>query len=366
MHAERDIVELTKALIEIPSTHTRPDQILRCADFISDWLTLHAVEHQQTVTNDIPSIIAGPRSGNSQVVLMSHFDVVEAGDEQMFVPRENDGRLFGRGAIDDKYAVALSMVLFKNHLLGLRQSGGDQDQMCFSLLLTGDEEIGGHNGAGAVLNKLTMEYFVALDGGSPKRIITKEKGILQLKLTANGKAAHGARPWLGQSAFDLLVEDYQAIGQLFQETSPEHWHKTMVLSRCRAGDESINKVPGRATATLDIRYTDTDDPDEILSDIRKAVQSEVEVLAKEPLFIGGASPYLDLLMEHTGAGTTFEHGASDARFFSNRGIPGVVWGADGEMSQHTSDEHVVISSVTSVYEGLDAFLNAVSNQMERP
>ena len=366
MHALREIVDLTKELIRIPSVHSRPEEIRRCSDFISNWLDSQGIDHQPSVINGIPSIIAGPKSGISQVVLMTHFDVVEAEDEAQFTPSESEGRLFGRGAIDDKYAVALSMVLFRNHLQQLQQSGRSQDDMCFSLLLTGDEEVGGHSGAAKALDKFQVKYFIALDGGSPERVITKEKGVLQLKLIARGKTAHGARPWLGKNAFDMLVTDYQAIGKLFWESNPSHWHKTMTLSQCRAGDKSVNKVPGLATAVLDIRYTEKDDPDAILESIRKAAKSDVEVVAKEPTFDSEPSPYLDQLLTYAGASIGFEHGASDARFFSNHGIPGVVWGAEGEMSQHSKSEHLVIDSLTPVYEGLDTFFNAIAQETASP
>jgi succinyl-diaminopimelate desuccinylase len=362
MHALQEIVELTKDLIRIPSVHSRPQEIRRCSEFIANWLTDKGIVFRQTLLEGVPSIIAGPKSGISQVVLMTHFDVVEADGEEQFEPDESDGRLYGRGAVDDKYAVALSLVLFRNHLQQLRQNGGGQDDMCFSLLLTGDEEVGGYRGAAAALEKLQVNYFIALDGGSPERVITKAKGVLQLKLTARGKAAHGARPWLGKNAFDVLLADYRAIEKLFWESNPGHWHKTMTLSQCRAGDESFNKVPAVATAVLDIRYTDKDDPDAILEDIRKAVASDVEVVVKEPLFVSEPSLYLETLMTHTHASIAFEHGASDARFFSSRGIPGVVWGAEGEMSQHSTGEHLVIDSLIPVYEGLDAFFRAVADQ----
>ena len=365
MHALQEIVDLTKDLIRIPSAHSRPEEILRCSEFISKWFTSQGIEFRQTVLAGIPSIIAGPKSGGSQVVLMTHFDVVEADDEGQFDPGERNGRLYGRGAIDDKYAVALSMVLFRNHLLRCQKRGGGQNDMCFSLLLTGDEEVGGHSGAAAALEKLRVNFFIALDGGSPERVITKEKGVLQLKLTAHGKAAHGARPWLGKNAFDVLVADYKAIGKLFWESNPGHWHKTMTLSRCRAGDDSFNKVPALATAVLDIRYTDKDDPDAIVEDIRMAAASDVEVVVKEPLFVSEPSPYLEKLLAHTHASIGFEHGASDARFFSNRGIPGVVWGAEGGMSQHSTGEHLVIDSLTPVYEGLDAFFKALEKEADR-
>jgi succinyl-diaminopimelate desuccinylase len=118
-------------------------------------------------------------------------------------------------------------------------------------------------------------------------------------------------------------------------------------------------VPGKATAVLDIRYTENDSPDAIVADIRKTVHSKVHVRVKEPLFIGGTSAYLDLLVSQPGATVGSEHGASDARFLSNRGIAGAVWGADGEMSQHTTEEHVVISSIGRVYACLENYVTCI-------
>ena len=84
------------------------------------------------------------------------------------------------------------------------------------------------------------------------------------------------------------------------------------------------------------------------------------VLWKEPLFFGGTSAYLDTLVDCVpGVAVGFEHGASDARYLTARGIPGVVWGADGEMSQHAADEHVVISSLATIYNHLDTFITAI-------
>ncbi len=359
MPPERQIVELTKALIRIPSTHSRPSEINRCADLIVSWLSQHQIAFERIDIQDTPSIMVLPQAGYAPVLLMAHFDVVEAGDERLFDPAERDGRLYGRGAVDDKYAVATGMVLLDHTLERLRAAGRGQADLPFGLLLTGDEEVGGHHGAGAVVPKIKTDFYIALDGGRPDLIVTKEKGLLHIELTAHGKPAHAARPWLGQNAFDLLVEDYRAIARLFDARRADHWHKTMVLSICEVGDGSVNKVPGTARAMLDIRYTEADDPEAIVAAIRDIARSDVRVEALEPVFDGGHSPYLDLLVRHSGgAAVGFEHGASDARFFSSSGIPGAVWGADGEMSQHSRDEHVVIASIAAIYESLDQFFRA--------
>lgn len=364
MQSQQEIVALTKALIRIPSVHSRPHEIRRCADYIEAWLGERSIDYQRKDINGTPSLLVLPKPDHMRVLYMAHFDVVEVDDEGLFDPREEKGRLYGRGAIDDKYAVALSLVLFHEHLKAMRTNGKDQADMRFGLLLTGDEEVGGANGAGAALKTLTPDFFVALDGGGPKRVVIREKGVLQLELDTRGKAAHGARPWLGENAFDRLVADYAAIRRLFDAddcSNDAHWHKTLVLSNCRAGDGSVNKVPDLASATLDIRYTETENPEALVNAIRAVVvHSTVTVRAQVPLFVSGESAYLDLLLKMAGeVATVSEHGASDARYPSERGIPGVVWGAEGEMSQHSAEEHLVVASLGQIYDCLHRFQQAV-------
>lgn len=362
-----EVLELTQKLIAIPSTSSRRDDIHRCAEFICQWLTENDIDHELHIIKDVPSITVLPKPGTAPVLVMSHFDVVEVKNHLLFEPWIENGCLFGRGAIDDKYAVALSMVLFKEHLRQLKKRGGGQQDMHFGLLLSGDEETGGANGVGALIDGISTDFCIAIDGGGPELIVDKEKGILQLKITAAGKAAHGARPWLGVNAFDNLVQDYAKIQTLFVEQAKaepaNHWYKTMVLSNLHVGDGSINVVPDKAEALFDIRYTENDDPDAILAQITSSIDSKVEVLAKEPVFVSSPSRYTEILVRNFDYATVgFEHGASDARYLSQRGIPGVIVGAEGETSQHTENEHIVLSSLYQLYDRLDSFFNEIRDK----
>ena len=157
-----------------------------------------------------------------------------------------------------------------------------------------------------------------------------------------------------------MVDDYNKIKSLFTDETADHWHRTMVLTKCRAGNGSSNIVPDQACSVYDIRYTDNDDPVLLVNSMKQLVSSEMKVNAIEPVFKSAPSDYLDLLVDHSkGAQVGFEHGASDARYFSSLNIPGAIWGADGEMSQHTLDEHIVISSLCWLYDTLDNYLNHI-------
>lgn len=354
----RELIELTKTLMTFRTMHSRPEEIRRCADFIESYLRNIPVTVQRMDCQGIPSLWVIPTKGRVPVLLMSHIDVVDA-PEFLFEPQERDGRLYGRGSIDDKYAVALSMTLLKEHMQELAGQGVSQDALPFGILITGDEEVGGYRGARAALPHIPADFAIALDGGSFTEIIVKEKGIVRLRLTARGKTAHGARPWLGVNAIEILMEDLLAVKRLFAVETDDHWHRTMNIGIVRGGS-SINQVPDMAEAHLDIRYTENDDPKALVEAVRCLVRSHVDVLEQEPLFFGEAAGPVETsmrLVPEVRLGRA--HGASDARFLSQFGIPGIVWGADGEQSQHAEDEHVIIDSLVQLYETLRRFLRLV-------
>ena len=354
-----EIISLTKDLIRFKTVPSQPAEIQRCVSFIEDYLKKCKANYRRLDHHNIPSIIVMPTNNFAPLVLMSHIDVVDGADD-LFVPRIKGDALCGRGSIDDKYAVALSLVLVKKYLQQLRAKGKNQSDLPFGVLITADEETGGSDGARKALQEIKTEFCIALDGGSLKKIVVKEKGIIQLKLKASGKTAHGAQPWLGENAIENLIDDFQVLKKYFALRTANHWQRTLNFSRIKGGT-ATNQVPDTAEALFDIRYTENDDMEKIFLEIQHEIKGELIVEKKEPLFEGGDSPYLDLLLQiakDTEVG--FEHGASDARFLSAHGIKGIVWGADGGMSQHSADEYVDIDSIARLFDLLVAFINRLA------
>lgn len=141
------------------------------------------------------------------LVLLSHIDVVPVNREfwtaDPFAAEMRDGYLWGRGAVDTKsltIAGLEAMLLLHRNRVPLRRD--------VILLATADEEAGGIYGAGWVV-KNHPEWIagagfllneaaraVADDSGKPLYFRTgpTEKTPAWLRLTAKGRAGHGAVP----------------------------------------------------------------------------------------------------------------------------------------------------------------------------
>ncbi len=353
-----DIIELTMTLMRFKTMHGHMDQIHDCMAYIASILERHDVIFRQYGVDGYPSLLVTPENGRLPVLLMSHIDVVDAPDA-LFEPALRDGRLYGRGGYDDKYAVALSMVLLLQWIFCLRDQGKSQSDMPFGILITSDEEIGGLRGAKTVLKDICPDFSIVLDGGSSNTVVTKEKGIARVRLTARGVSGHAARPWLGRNAIEILMQDYWKIKSHFRGSAPGHWHPTLNPGIIHGGT-SVNQVPDKCELFLDIRYTENDDIQSMLDTIETQVESELALETLDPVFVTGPTPFLDrILALSRDIATDCEHGASDARHLVSCGRTGVVWGADGNLSQHSDNEHVDIASVTTLYRRLDRFVQGL-------
>jgi len=350
-----EIIDFTKDLVQFKTIHSRPDEIHRCSAFIEQYLNTWSVTYQRLDYHNSPAILVLPRHGIAPLLLVSHIDVVDAPDK-LFRPVMQNGKLYGRGCFDDKYAVALSLVLLKNNLLQLRKQGRGQKELPFGILITSDEETGGFNGAKKTLVDIQTDFCIVLDGGNIEKIVVKEKGVARVKLMCRAKVNSGTKPWEGKSTLAKLMDDINTWETYFVKSAPENPHRA-IDRKDIPSEELCHGVSEFAEACLEIRYTESDDLEKMFNTMQKELHSDIVIENVAPLFPGGESEHLKLLLEiskKTRIG--FEDGANDSRFLSQYGIKGIVWGADGNRSQHTLNEHVNIESVYELYELLNAFI----------
>lgn len=160
-------------LIRIPSVSAPgydPNEVRRSADHIAQILTSEGLEDVQllelegahpAVFGQIPAPPGAPT-----VLLYAHHDVQPPGpssewDTGPFEPFEKDGRLFGRGASDDKSGVIM-------HLGAIRAFGG-KPPVGVKVFIEGEEEIGSRH-LPAFLEEyaelLTADVIVIGDAGN--------------------------------------------------------------------------------------------------------------------------------------------------------------------------------------------------------
>jgi acetylornithine deacetylase/succinyl-diaminopimelate desuccinylase-like protein len=164
----RDLEDLVR-IESVSADPARADQLQRSASAVSELFRAEGFDCQiLSVDGGAPALVAhksGP-PGAPTVLLYAHHDVQPEGDPAAwdsapFTPTERSGRLYGRGAADDKAGIAA-------HLAAVRMLG---DELPVSLVIfsEGEEEIGSPS-LGAFLaahqDLLKADVMVIADSGN--------------------------------------------------------------------------------------------------------------------------------------------------------------------------------------------------------
>jgi len=197
--------EFSQALrdwLSIPSVSADParhDDVRRSAEWLAGYLRQSGFPVAEVwETAGLPAVYAhwpAADPGAPRVLVYGHHDVqpAELGDGwdyQPFEPQEKDGKIFGRGASDDK-----GQVLF--HALGVRAalaaSGAGQPPVTLTLLIEGEEESGSPNFARLLAerkDRLRPDVIVISDttmwAADTPSICTAMRGLAEAEITVTG------------------------------------------------------------------------------------------------------------------------------------------------------------------------------------
>ncbi len=340
------VYDLTTTLLPYRSTADNPTAIKETIDHLAAVFDSADVPYKRYRSAETPSLIASADGSFSPTLLLhGHIDVVP-GDADLFEPTITDGMLYGRGAADMKGGVAaMTHVLLELAALA--------DPPSVDLMLVSDEERGGEHGVQYHLDRGYTPSFVITgepnNMGGTMDVILRQKGILQVELTATGAPAHAATPQHGENAIETLLGLSPKL-QSLAESYDGDWTPTVNIGRIDGGTV-LNQVPDTATMGLDIRYPDQATRDELLAELRSLPEIEVSVLGDgAPVNTSPEHPIAQLLKRQADrfvdAPVQFadKPHASDLRHFAAVGIPGAVFGPEAYGS-HERDERLVLESL---------------------
>lgn len=322
---------------------------------------LEGFRYKEYTQNGVRSLLfynAATTPGKFRVLYNVHVDVVPAGKSEQFHPSITGDKLYGRGAYDMKGAAAAEILAFKEC--------AKQCPYPVGLQVVTDEEVGGFNGTKYQVAEGVLSDFVLVgECGTDLDIGVAAKGILWMRITVHGVAAHGAHPWKGENAVWNMYDFLGKIRKAYPIPASPKWVTTVNAGSVETQNKTFNKVPDSCTVMLDIRYIPEDK--EGLSDRIRAMApkgSDVSVEVFEPSCANIVdNEYIKALKkvvrDVTGKQSEFlrMHGASDLRHFK-QGTSAVEFGPAGE-GQHTDNEWVSIKSLDEYHRILLQFLKSV-------
>ncbi len=357
--------ELLRKLVSFKTTENNPEEIREGFEYIAGLFDKNRFDTKLFEKNGKQSLLVsfqGKDALKPKILLNGHFDVVPEDAEDQWTLKVEGDRAYGRGAADMKAMCAVMIQVMLE--LGKQNSTSD-----VALLLNGDEEIGGEDGAGYMVREIGMRPgFVFCGDGEAKGIVNREKGGVWLELIAQGKTGHAAYPWEGENALDKVLAGIQRVKEWIGKPGRDTWETTMNVASIETSNKTPNKIPADAKALLDIRFTEAHGATS--EEIRQKVQDlvldiEVRSLTNVSLLVVQEDhPLLQkfrrVAEEVSGADVPFIHsnGATDARYFAEVGIPCVIYGCEGE-GMHGKDEWVSLKSMEMNMRILRQFLASI-------
>jgi succinyl-diaminopimelate desuccinylase len=269
-----EVIELTRALVRIPSVYRPGDPEAteaRVAAFVESWFRREGFDVLvQDVAPGRPNVIGSlgeKRPGQRSLLLEGHTDVVTEGDpaewsRPPFGAELVDGRIYGRGTADMKSGLAAAMVA----AAAFRRAGvGLKGKLVVGALV--DEEDGmigvRHLCQTAVGRELDAAIICEPE---ENELCLEQRGVVWARFRVRGKMAHGAMPEAGVNpiaclgrllaAAPGLERRLRKVCEKSRYLRPPTVTPTIVQGPpARVGVPQSNVIPAVAEATFDIRLT---------------------------------------------------------------------------------------------------------------
>jgi len=379
---EEKLVDFFSRFIQAKSPNP-PGDTTEAVGFICDFLDREKLPYKLVAPQPTMANVVGGfecASPGRHLVFNGHIDVYPVGDETWthdpWSGAVANGRVWGRGACDMKAGTATSILTFAYlHRIQEKLKGR------LTLTAVSDEETMGPWGARYLVEhnpEVLGDCLLNGEPSSPYSYRFGEKGLLWLAITIATPGAHGAYTHMSPSATKTaarLIADLEAVTSIephpprsvakvieqIEEPTERAQGKgayatvtsvTLNIGTIHGGLK-VNMTPGQCVVEADIRLPVGVTKDDVMERVNEVLAGYPEVTSVEQLGHNEASscdPYGEMariLRANVKALKGFEPspilsiGATDARLWRWRGIPGYVYGPS-PTHMASADEYVEI------------------------
>lgn len=375
-----DAVELLQALVRIPSPNPTGDT-RQIAAFIASFLHEAGAQVISVAPPNKPeavSVIASVGSGEPMIMLHAHIDTVpiaaSEADRWRFEPYSatiDDGKLYGKGSIDDKAPLAAMMTVMRE----VAQAEAGHGTLI--LVAAAEEETGGTLGTRWLADNAYLPScdFIVVGEQTANRVAVAHKGVMRATITATGKSVHATNPDRGVNAITALARVVLALDAYHRDLRARV-HPLVGSPTCNVGviqgGSTANAVPDRCTIHIDRRMIPRESPEAVQREIEAVLASvdvgEADISISDYLFSSWFDSTVDSPLARTFLACVGEVlkidptpigylPGSDAKHLMQqmRGEM-IIFGPGSYEVAHAFDEHVELEAFAATVEILRRFL----------
>jgi succinyl-diaminopimelate desuccinylase len=312
------------------------------------------------LTHDEDAVLAATpdrRAGIPLVLLAGHVDTVPLAGASHPSRLEQDV-VHGRGAADMKGALAVMLALAENGAsaadvdLGYLFFGREEIPITDSALLPAFDRCPElREAALAIVMEPTANH---LEVGC--------NGNLNAVVSIDGRAAHSARPWLGENAIHAAIEALAAIADLpARDVDVDGLRFREVVSITTiAGGVAANVVPDHVEAHVNLRYAPARSPADAEARLRELVQGDgvaIDIVGNAPPGpVCLDNPLVSRLRRAGDLAVAPKQAWTPVAEFGMIGVDAVNLGPGDPRYAHTDDEQVSATALAEAHAIVTAFL----------
>ena len=267
---ERETTRFLADLVRTPSFSTKEDKV---AAVIKKEMT--KVGFDQVRIDGLGNIIGRIGKGPRVMAFDAHIDTVYPGDREQwsfdpFKPRIKDGKIWGRGTVDQKGGLAAMVYAGK-----MIKELGLNDQ--FTIYFTGtvmEEDCDG----------LCWQYLIKEEKLKPELVVITEptnlniyrghRGRMEIRVEVKGRSCHGSAPERGDNAIYKIARLALEIEKLNERLPNDRFlgKGTITVTDVRSSSPSLCAVADGAGIHLDRRLTAGETKASALAEVRDAAK----------------------------------------------------------------------------------------------
>lgn len=305
------------------------------------------------------SLVVGQRTERPIISLFGHLDTVPEQNDNG-VARSEGGRMYGLGTSDMKAGLAVMIHLLEDE--GVRSGEYDVVGVFY------DREEGpiDENGLQEVLERapwLVQSEIAIVMEPTDLKLELGCNGTMNADVVFRGKAAHSARPWLGDNAVTKAgawLAGMHALEPREETTAGLDYREVFTVTRADGGIAN-NIVPAEFRLNLNYRFPPSLTVEDAGRRLREITAPADEVTIRDAAPAGTVpegNKHLVRFESLLGGERRSKQGWTDVATLTAAGIPAVNYGPGDPSLAHQADESVPLANLDVAYGVLRHFLGA--------
>jgi putative selenium metabolism hydrolase len=266
---EEQIVRFLMDLVRTPSFSCKEEAVIKLIK-----KEMQKVDFDEVRIDGLGNIIGRIGNGSRMIAFDAHIDTVYGGDISQwdtdpFQPVVRDGKVQGRGSVDQKGGMAALVYAGKMiKELGLNEQ--------FTLLFTGtvmEEDCDG----------LCWQYLIREENIRPELVVITEptnlnihrgqRGRMEMEVKIKGVSAHGSAPERGDNAIYKASRVALEIERLHARLKDDAFlgKGSVAVTQVISASPSLCAVPDGATLHLDRRLTQGETRERAIAEVQEAI-----------------------------------------------------------------------------------------------